>query len=147
MNNKLAWIPALALGFIIAQPGFADSTATQQPAKNCGGTLHGYKELSGKLNLTDEQKVKIKALKDQLMTNSKASYQQLKALRQQMGMLAGSDTVDEAKLDALISQRNQIKATLIKNRVMMQHQIYTMLTDQQKAQYMAMKKKWAEKQD
>lgn len=136
MSKKIIWLSALVLSLIIGQTSIACSVSN---SKHCH--CNGHKQLSNALKLTEEQKVKIKAIRVQTRNALKANYKQLKALRLQINALARTDKMDEAKLDALISQRNKIKTVMLKSHVMMKHQIYTLLTAQQKQQYQEMKKK------
>ncbi|MCL9683711.1 Spy/CpxP family protein refolding chaperone [Legionella maioricensis] len=138
MNKKSVWLSAVALSLMIGQASFA----TTEPSKSRPCTCHhNSPRLSEKLNLTAEQKTKIKAIRAQTYKQLKADEEQLKALKLQMNALANNDKVDEAKLNSLIDQRNKIKGDMLKKEVMMQNQIYNTLTAQQKAQYKELKTK------
>ncbi len=137
MIKKFIWLSACALALTIGQPSFA-CPAEKNPAKHCH--CNASKNPVNKLSLTDEQKAKIKVLKTQARANLKANYKQLKELRQQMNTLAQAEKIDEAKLDNLINQRSKIKNAMLKNRILTQQQIYTLLTDKQKLQYQELMK-------
>lgn len=140
MSKKLIGL-ACALTLMLVQPGFA----CDQNNKPCDAAHHRFDKLEAALELTPEQKTKIKTYKKQTRASMKVNYAQLKALRSQISILVKSDKVDEAKLDSLIEQVNKIKGAMLKSRIMMQHEMYMLLTDKQKAKYQALKKIWEEK--
>ncbi|KTD61962.1 Spy/CpxP family protein refolding chaperone [Legionella shakespearei] len=140
MSKKIIWLSALLLSLFVVQPTVACSVSN---SKHCH--CNDHKKLSKALNLTADQKAKIKAIRAQAKSGFKANYKQLHDLRVQINALAQTDTVDETKLDSLINQRNKIRAAMIKSQVMMQHQIYMLLTAQQKQQYLEIKKQQAAK--
>ena len=146
MSKKFIWLSTFLLAFIFGQTSFADSSiSTNQTDSSAYQSHKGFDKMATELNLTDDQKVKIQAMKQQAHSNLKANFTQLKALRGQISALISSDKMDETKLDNLISQRSAIKNTMLKNRIMMQHQIYILLNDKQKVQYLDLKKKWEAK--
>lgn len=139
MNTKFLWLPALALSFMLGQPAQACPTDKADTPCHCSSTM---KQLSNKLDLSDEQKAKVKAIRTQAHNNTKANYQELKNIKSQINALIKTDKMDEAKLDALVSQRSKLSAAMLKNHVVMQHQIYSVLNDKQKAQFDQIKKQY-----
>ena len=75
----------------------------------------------------------------------KESYTQLKALRSQISTLVKADKLDEVKLDGLVAQVSKIRGVMLKNRILMQHKMYSLLTEKQKAKFQGLKKQWEEK--
>lgn len=142
MIKKFIWLLACALALMIGQTSYA-CPAENNPAKHCH--CNEIKSSMNQLNLTSEQKVKIKAIKAQTRASSKVNREQLKNLRQQINILAKAEKIDEAKLDNLINQRSKIKSAQLKNHILMRHQIYTLLTDKQKQQYQEMMKQREQK--
>ncbi|KGP63459.1 hypothetical protein EP47_05560 [Legionella norrlandica] len=136
MSKKYIWLTAFAFLLTLGQPVFADTNDNNQ-SKPC--LCRDFKKQFSKLNLTQEQKAKIKAIKTQARSITKANYKQLKVIKQQINALIMSEKIDEAKLDNLISQRNKITGAMLKNRIMMKNQIYNVLTNEQKLQYKNMK--------
>ncbi|HAZ7571884.1 Spy/CpxP family protein refolding chaperone [Legionella sp. PATHC032] len=132
MSKKSICLAALALIFSFVQPVFANTGNTAQ-AKPCH--CHDHKKALNQLNLTQEQKTKIKTIKIQAQKTIKENYKQLKAIKEQINALIANEKLDEAKLDNLISQRNKIAGAMLKNRIMMKNQIYNQLTNEQKSQY------------
>lgn len=139
MSKKLIWLATFALALIIGQPSFACDKG-----QNCNAH-HRLDKLAAELNLTPEQQAKIKAYKAQARASMKDNYAQLKALRGQINTLVKADKIDEAKLNSLVSQVNKIRGDMLKNRIMMQHEMYALLTAKQKIKFDELKKKWEEK--
>ncbi len=140
MSKKFIWLSIVVLSLIFGQASFACSPDNKSTHCTC------YKQSNNavkKLNLTKDQKVKIHALKVVAYKSFKANSQKMKSIRSEIQGLITSDKMDEAKLDALIAQRNQIKSSMIKNRILMQHQIYALLNQDQKVQYKEITKKIA----
>ena len=142
MNKKSVWLSAVALSLMMGQVSYAATESSKSRPCTCH---HNSQRLSEKLNLTTEQKAKIKTIRTQTYNQLKADEEQLKALKLQMTALANNDKVDEDKLNNLINQRNKIKGVMIKKEVMMENQIYNTLTAQQKIQFKELKAKRAAK--
>jgi Spy/CpxP family protein refolding chaperone len=141
MSKKLIWLTTLACTLILGQPSFAECDGHQ---KHCQAHER-FDKLATELELTPAQKEKIKAYKEQSRSAMKADYHQLKALRSQINELVKSDKMDETKLDALVTQVNKIKGDMLKQRIMIQHQMYSLLTEKQKIKYLELRKKWETK--
>lgn len=139
--KKLIWLATFTLAFILGQPSFASCDKDQ---KHCSAHQR-FDKLATALELTPEQKEKIKTYKEQARASMKENHTQLKALRSQITVLVKSDKIDEAKLDDLVAQVNKIKGAMLKSRIMMQHELYTLLTDKQKAKYQELKQQWEDK--
>lgn len=140
MSKKLIWLSALVFAFVLGQPGFACDKSNP----HC--SMHQrFDKLAQELQLTPEQKAKMKTYKEQARASMKANHAQLKALRGQINTLVKSDKIDEAKLNGLVEQVNKIRGNMLKNRIMMQHELYSILTDKQKAKYQELKQGWEKK--
>ena len=137
MSKKFIWLSAITLILSLVQPSFA-CTGND---KHCN-THHRFDKLAKELNLTTDQKAKIKAYREQVRAHLKSNYAQLRSLREQINNLVKADTIDEAKLDSLIEQVNKIRGSMLKRKVMMQHEMYTLLNEKQKAKFLELKKKW-----
>jgi protein CpxP len=138
MNKKFIWLSTLVIALIIGQPTFACSD-TKDQSKQCHCKTNG-KKISENLNLSDEQKKKIIALKKQSHHELKLNYKKIIALRTQINAMSKAEKIDEAKLDALIKQKNLVLGEMLKKHIILQHQIYTVLTAAQKTQYLALEK-------
>lgn len=137
MNKKLIWLSAIALIMTLGQPSFACS----DDSKHCN-THHRTDNLAKELNLTPEQQAKIQSYKEKAQASFKTNYAQLRTLRTQINSLVQANTMDQAKLDSLIEQVNKIRGSLLKSRIMMQHEMFTLLDSKQKAKFLMLKKKW-----
>ncbi|AUH72944.1 Spy/CpxP family protein refolding chaperone [Legionella sainthelensi] len=134
MNKKLISLAAFTLIITLGQSSFACSN----DSKHCNRS----DKLAKELNLTSEQEAKLQTYKEKAQANFKTNYSQLRTLRTQINSLIESDKIDETKLDSLIDQINKIRGSMLKNKIMMQHQMFTILDAQQKAKFLKLKKRW-----
>ncbi|KTD60164.1 envelope stress induced periplasmic protein [Legionella sainthelensi] len=134
MNKKLISLAAFTLIITLGQSSFACSN----DSKHCN---HSDK-LAKELNLTPEQEAKLQTYKEKAQANFKTNYSQLRTLRTQINSLIESDKIDETKLDSLIDQIDKIRGSMLKTKIMMQHQMFTILDAKQKAKFLKLKKKW-----
>ena len=138
MNKNILWTFLVVFSLFFGQTAFADD---QDHSCGCGKKM---KEMVQSLKLDDAQQAKLKTIKEQAKANAKANWEQMKALRVQIDQLVQSDKMDESKLDSLIAQKKELFASMMKTKIMTKHQIYTLLTPQQKTQYQEMIKNWKE---
>ena len=146
MNKKITCLSALLMTFLLGQPVFAEpmtQTAGEQVAMHHGKD-HQDKMLS-KLNLSDEQKSKMNAVKTKLRDQYEANKVRMREVQMQIGALVNSDKMDEKTLDDLISQKAQLMSTMMKNVAIARNQIYNMLTPEQKAKVAEMRQHMIEK--
>lgn len=148
MKMQLGLAAALSMSMMFGQAAFAEDamnmSADQQSMMESCGCGHKMDDMMSSLKLDDAQKEKLKALKDQAKENMKANWAQMKEIRSQMDALVDSDTMDEAKVDSLINQKKELLATMMKSKAMMRHQIYTIMSPQQRTQMQNMMKQWKE---
>ncbi|WP_207384182.1 Spy/CpxP family protein refolding chaperone [Legionella nagasakiensis] len=102
-------------------------------------------KISQELNLTADQKEKIKAIKEEARKSLQANKEEMISIRTQVKELIKSDKIDEAKLNKLLEQKKEILASKMKTKIMMKNQIYNVLNAQQKAKFSAMMDKWENK--
>ncbi|MDP3268973.1 MAG: Spy/CpxP family protein refolding chaperone [Legionella sp.] len=127
MKLKFLWLPLFSLALAASQPAVACPTNSEGKKCHCT-SKNSYNQLS----LSGEQQTKIKAIKVQTHDSLKNTYHQIKELNKEIDVLVHATQLDEAKLDLLINQRNKLKGAVYKSRVMSRHQIYTLLTEEQK---------------
>lgn len=137
MSKKLLWLSTIVFVLTVGQPSFA----CLGDSKYCN-SHHRFDNLAQELNLTADQKAKIKAYKEKARSTLKENYVQLRLLRGQISAMIQADKIDEAKLDALVDKVSKIRGSMLKNRIMMQHQMYSLLNEKQKAEFLELKKKW-----
>jgi Spy/CpxP family protein refolding chaperone len=104
-------------------------------------------KLKSELNLTEEQQQKIEMFKKQMMDQIEANKAKLKSIRDQMHELVRAPQLDQTKLDTLVNEKKEILGTMMKNKITMKHQIYNMLTEEQKKKWDEMMQKWESKHD
>lgn len=146
MNKQITCLSALLMTFLLGQPVFAEpmtQPAGEQMAMHQGKD-HQDKMLS-KLNLSDEQKSKMNAVKTKLRDQYEANKVRMREVQMQIGALVNSDKMDEKTLDDLISQKAQLMSTMMKNVAIARNQIYNMLTPEQKAKVAEMRQHMIEK--
>lgn len=137
--KKIIGLLMASLMLTISMPSMANMKGDGQCPTLC------MKRLSKELNLTKEQASKIKAIKEQAHKTMKGDYDKLKMIKSQLKTLVHSETLDESKLDALLAQKKELLASKMKTKIMMKHQIYNILTPDQKEKFSAMEQKWEKK--
>lgn len=145
MIKNFAWFSASVLALVIGQSAIADTAPATTTTKSTKPCHCHHDKMMDKLSLTAEQKAQIATLREKARAEDKAHFKQLRTLRHEMHAVVTTDKVDQAKLDALIAKRTQIKATMLKNKMMMSHDIYALLTPQQKAEYKSLEQQWSKK--
>ncbi|WP_010653781.1 Spy/CpxP family protein refolding chaperone [Fluoribacter dumoffii] len=137
MNNKILLLPTLILAVILVQP----SSACVGDINQCK-LQHQFDRLAQELNLSANQKAKIRAYKEQSDASFKDNYAQLRLLGSEMSALTQADILDQKMLDSLIEKVNIIRGSMLKNKIIMQHHIYALLDEKQKIQFIEFKKNW-----
>lgn len=143
MNTKILTIVALTFSLFGVQPIFAD-TATQT-TQSCNCCVGGMGQIVKSLNLSADQQARMKAIKDQLKSDTKSTWDQLSDVRGQIHALIQSDQVDEAKLDSLIDKKVELLGKGIKAKIKAKNQMYHVLTAEQKTQFQSLLKQQIEK--
>ena len=138
MNKKLVCLSALALSLSMSQATFACDKMSHFGSDR-------MEKMTEKLDLTADQKAKIKTIREQAHQANLSKYEQLHKLHAQMNDLLSASTVDESKLDDMINQEKDLLGAVIKTHAMERHDISNVLTDQQKTKFKAMLQQWEEK--
>lgn len=137
--SKRIAVTAIALPLMIGSV-----SAMAYGGKHHGGAgMHGGKDMMGKhllrgIDLTDEQKEEMKALRQQnreaMQANRAEFHAQMMAERQQMQALMLADNFDEAAVRALaekmVDQQVERRVAMMQRK----HQMLSILTPEQKAQ-------------
>lgn len=141
MNKKMIWLPVFVFSVALSQPIFAtDTDAKGSKPASCTCMKKAFKTLG----LTPEQEAKIKAIRTQANLVKLAKRQEIVTINNQIQALVRDDKLDDTKLDVLLEQKKQLMATMIKNKVLVKHQIASVLTAQQKTKYDELMKSWEE---
>ncbi|MDP3706431.1 MAG: Spy/CpxP family protein refolding chaperone [Legionellaceae bacterium] len=144
MNMKFMSLSALALSLSLCQSSVA--FAHHEDHERCfdAGGMKMHKMIEN-LDLTAEQKDKIKSISDKAHEVGKAKRDELHAIHMQVNDVFDSHSMNETKIDGFVSQEQQIIGAMIKLKMMERLDICNVLTDEQRAKMADMMKKWEEK--
>jgi protein CpxP len=145
MKTKF-WSVAVALLALVLCGTAVISSAQQNDegsAQGWSGHRHGRMErLARELNLTDTQKAQIKTIMQAQRASVRPLMQQLAQNRQAELTATAGGAFDQAKVQALATQRSQIMAQLMVQKAQVRSQIYnTVLNSDQKAKADQMQQK------
>lgn len=132
-------LPALVLSLVVSQPVLAHSSHHSHTSDACPCRVHS-EDMAKSLNLTADQQAKIKAIRTATKASMKSDWEQMKSIRSQMRALTMSPSMDEAKMNDLISQKTTLMATMMKNRMMAKNKIFNVLNAKQQEQFQMMMK-------
>lgn len=136
MKKSLLWIVAVCFSFTLGQTAFAEDV-------NCHEGM--MKKMMEHFKLDDAQKAKAKPMLEQMKSTMQANRSQMRDLRMQINQQVMSDNMDQATVNGLIDKKTKLMNDMMKARMSVKHQIYTLLNPQQKTAYQAMMKKWHDK--
>lgn len=97
------------------------------------------------LDLTDEQKAKVKEITDASKINVEPLITQLRENHKQIDALGATGAFDQAKVEALAAEQGNITAKLIVEKEKTKSQIFALLTDEQKTKAAEMRTKFEER--
>lgn len=92
------------------------------------------------LSLTDAQKTQIKNLREQAQTASKPYFEQIKPITEQMHKLIEAPAFDEAAARALAQKMSQLQTEIHLIQAKTEAAIYQLLTPEQKAKLVELRK-------
>ena len=139
MNKKILIIIAaviLAGGAVFA---FAQHRRGEGP-KGGGFGHRGMGMAMRELNLTDDQKIQVKAIFDSLRETVKPVLDELKANREKLMQLSGQ-AFDVAQVSEIAKRQGELMSQLIVERERAKSKIFAILTDEQKAKAKEMQDK------
>ena len=94
----------------------------------------GGDRLFARLNLTDDQKAKIKQSRQSFMESNKALFDQLKTKRQELRQANEGGTFNEALATQKLTEMAGLQAKLMGARIQLRQQMLSVLTTEQKTQ-------------
>jgi len=106
---------------------------------------HNLKRLAKHLDLSAEQRQQMKVIKEQSKLTNMAIHQELKAFKAEVKPLIMAETFDESAFTALQSQYQSAFAQMALQKAKTRHQIFQLLTDEQKEKMQAMRARRAER--
>jgi protein CpxP len=151
--NKLGKIKTLTIASLsavaLAAPiAFAQSTTTTQDTPQATGQRHGEhgKGWGGRrggrmggmmfagMNLTDDQKAKMKEIGQSFRESTKSLREQLRAKRQELRQASEGGTFNEALATQKLQESAGLQAKLMGEQFRMRQQMLSVLTPEQKTQ-------------
>lgn len=142
-NRLLIAALAIAMGSVMAKSQTADAaTPPPPPAHSHAYGMHEHMMgfLAKKLNLTDEQKTQMKAIMQKERPTMKPLFQQQHQIDLQLRQYVEGN-YDEAKVQALATQKAQIQVQLTVAETRVHNQLYALLTPDQQSQLKEMEAK------
>jgi protein CpxP len=145
----IASLSAVALAAPIA---FAQSTSTSQNTPQVTGERHGGRgegrgrgwdgERGGRMrgmmfkgiDLTDDQKAKMKQISESFRERTQSLHQQLRAKRQELRQASEGGTFNEALATQKLQESASLQAKLMGEQFRMHQEMLTVLTPEQKRQ-------------
>jgi protein CpxP len=94
----------------------------------------GGDRLFARLNLTDDQKAKIKQTRQSFMESNKPLLDQLKSKRQELRQASEGGTFNEALATQKLTEMAGLQAKLMGARIQLRQQMLSVLTPEQKTQ-------------
>ncbi len=146
---KKALIALLALVVVATGVMFAFAQRSPDGKKGGWGKRGGHHRGMGMafrgIDLTEEQKAKVKELRTANRSSLQPVMESLKANREKMQELTANGAFDEAHVTALANEQASLSAKLIVERQRIKSQMFSILTDEQKAKLAEMKAKRGER--
>ena len=97
------------------------------------------------LDLTDEQKAKVKEIMEANKTTFEPTMQSMKENRAKLHDLSKDGTFDQAQVEALAKEQGNLVARSIVQKESVKAQVFAILTDEQKAKAAEMRTKFGER--
>lgn len=143
-------IAILALVVLATGVMFAVGQRQKEEGRHGGFGKHGrhgggFGMMFRGIDLTDEQKAKLKEFRAAGDETLKPTMEALKANREKMEQSTANGAFDEAQVTALANEQASLHAKMIVERERAKAQFFSILTDEQKAKVAEMKAKRAER--
>jgi protein CpxP len=143
---KLMAIASLSAIVLVASIAVAQSVKTepgsggQKPRREWRGKgskhgMHGrHGAVFNRLNLTDDQKAKMKQIRESFAESNKPLREQLRAKRQELRQASEGGTFNEALAAQKLTEMAGLQAKLMGERIKLNQEMQSVLTAEQKAQ-------------
>lgn len=129
--------------FVIAQR--SGGKGGHEFGRGTGGHGGGIEMALRGLDLTDEQKPKVKEVMEAAKTTTEALMEQTRANHEKIRGLGTDGKFDQAQVEALATEQGNLMAKMIVEKEKVKAQIFALLTDEQKAKAETMRSKFEEK--
>lgn len=97
------------------------------------------------LDLTDEQKAKVKEIFDASRSTVEPIMSQLRENHQKLAALGTAGTFDQAQVEALAAEQGRLTAQMVIEKERSKAQVFALLTDEQRAKAAELRTKFEEK--
>ena len=132
----------LAASIAVAQtvtPNQDNGQGARPEWRGRGGKGHGMRGMRGGgffrgLNLTDDQKAKMKQIRDSFAESNKSLREQVRAKRQELRQASEGGTFNEAQATQKLTEMAGLQAKLMGERFKLHQEMLSVLTAEQKAQ-------------
>lgn len=130
---------ALAGSIAVAQTVTTDQGNPQGPrAGHFRGDHKGWGGMRGgmfkQLNLTDDQKAKMKSIRESFATQNKPLFDQLRAKRQELRQASEGGTFNQALATQKLTEMASLQAQMMGEQFKLHQEMLSVLTPEQKAQ-------------
>jgi protein CpxP len=133
---------ALAASIAVAQTVTTGQDKQQGARPEWGGRRGDHKGMRGMrdggffrgLNLTDDQKAKMKTIRESFAQSNKPLHDQLQAKRQELRQASEGGTFNEALATQKLTEMASLEAKLMGERFKLHQEMLSVLTAEQKAQ-------------
>jgi protein CpxP len=150
MNKRFKTVAIAAISSIALAASIAFAQTTTPDQSNQQGTRterrgggkhrgHGFGGMRrggffGQLNLTEDQKTKLKQIRESFAEQNKPLREQLRAKRQELRQASEGGTFNEALATQKLTEMASLEAKLMGERHKLHEQMLSVLTTEQKAQ-------------
>lgn len=139
-------VTAAGAVFVLGQTG-GDDAPRKAPHSRHG--KFGKRGMGGgmfrHLDLTDEQKAQVKAIRQASRENNKALHDSMIEVRKQIAALGTEGPLDVAQLELLAGQQAEYQKQMIIERQKSKAQVFALLTPEQKAKHAELKAAFGER--
>ncbi len=147
-------ITAISMSFILINPLFAEThnssvnatqSSKQEPMTGWKKRHEMRQKLIQELNLTEDQQQQIRQIRQQHYQRVIPDFKKKHAIQQQIMMMSMQKEIDKDSLDALLKQRSELSTDILRSKILMRHQIYQVLNDDQRTKLKGIMKEKMEK--
>jgi periplasmic protein CpxP/Spy len=143
--GKIKWVAIASLSAVVLVASIAVAQTVKNGRGDGQGPRHGWHGegmkrgfggdgIFARLNLSDDQKAKIKEFRESFASTDKPLLEQLRAKRQELRQASEGGTFNEALATQKLTEMAGLQAKLMGERFKLRQQMESVLTAEQKAQ-------------